>query len=257
MFLAGVVCFLAGIAYWFLTQDCPTGNFKELRERGELPARKAAGNTFALACRDYRVWILFVLYGACFGLEITIDNIAALYFADYFGLGLTAAGLAAFAFGMMNLFARALGGIISDRVAKKWGLRGRVWWLFIALLGEGIFLMIFAQMGLLVPALLSLMAFGLFVKMSNGATYAVVPFINRKALGSVAGIVGAGGNAGAVAAGFLLKDAADWPAALLLIGLIVSLVSFLTLLVRLPAPEGESAPAPAVSAPEPEPVALR
>jgi len=46
---------------------------------------------------------------------------------------------------------------------------------------------------------------GLFVKMSNGANYSVVPFVNKRALGGVAGIVGAGGNAGAVLAGFLFK----------------------------------------------------
>ena len=53
------------------------------------------------------------------------------------------------------------------------------------------------------------------MKMAEGATYAVVPFVNKKALGSVAGIVGAGGNAGAVAAGFLFKGSdrlADRPA---------------------------------------------
>ena len=37
-----------------------------------------------------------------------------------------------------------------------------------------------------------MIVFSLFVQMSEGATYSVVPFINKKALGSVAGIVGAG-----------------------------------------------------------------
>jgi NNP family nitrate/nitrite transporter-like MFS transporter len=261
MFAAGFVCLLAGVAYWFLTQDCPTGNFHELRARGELPARQGGDNTFLLACRDYRVWILFVLYGCCFGMELTIDNIAAQYFADYFDLGLIEAGLAAFAFGMMNLFARALGGMVSDRAARRWGLAGRVRWLFLALLGEGVILIMFAQIpgtaALLIPALLTLMLFGLFVKMSNGATYAVVPFVNKRALGSVAGIVGAGGNAGAVAAGFLLKDASDWPTALLLLGLVISAASFLTLLVRLPAPVAETPPSFTTRTPVPEPLGLR
>ena len=53
------------------------------------------------------------------------------------------------------------------------------------------------------------MFFGVFVCMGCGATYAVTPFINRKGVGAVAGIVGAGGNAGAVAAGFLLKATAS------------------------------------------------
>ena len=47
---------------------------------------------------------------------------------------------------------------------------------------------------------------GLFVKMSNGATYSVVPFVNKRALGAVAGIVGAGGNVGAVLAGVPVQD---------------------------------------------------
>ena len=68
--------------------------------------------------------------------------------------------------------------------------------------------------------------------MSSGATYSVVPFINRKALGVVSGIVGAGGNAGAVAAGFLFKSALDWHSALLIIGVCVTLSSLLVLSIR-------------------------
>ena len=41
--------------------------------------------------------------------------------------------------------------------------------------------------------------------MANGATYSLVPFINPKAVGSVAGIVGAGGNIGAMLIAFLFK----------------------------------------------------
>ena len=76
--------------------------------------------------------------------------------------------------------------------------------------------------------------------MSSGATYSVVPFINRKALGVVAGIVGAGGNAVAVAAGFLFKSALDWPSALLIIGGCVTLRSLLVLSIRF-VPEIEKA----------------
>ena len=41
--------------------------------------------------------------------------------------------------------------------------------------------------------------------MTEGATFSVVPFINKKCLGSVMGIVGAGGNLGAVFMGLFLK----------------------------------------------------
>ena len=43
---------------------------------------------------------------ACFGIELTINNIAALYYMDYFDLGLKTAGLVAGLFGLMNIFAR-------------------------------------------------------------------------------------------------------------------------------------------------------
>jgi NNP family nitrate/nitrite transporter-like MFS transporter len=61
----------------------------------------------------------------------------------------------------------------------------------------------------------------------------VVPFINRKALGSVAGIVGAGGNAGAVAAGFLFRiEGLSTEQALMYLGMCVALVAPMALLVR-------------------------
>jgi NNP family nitrate/nitrite transporter-like MFS transporter len=180
-----------------------------------------------------------VLYGACFGVELTMDNVAAIYYADHFGLGLKQAGLAAGSLGLLHLFARTLGGLVSDRLGGRWGLKGRVNWLFAALLFEGIGLMLFSRMTSLSFALPAMIGFGLFMKMSEGATYAVVPFVNRKALGCVAGIVGAGGNAGAVAAGFLFKDASSYPAALLMLGAAVTLVSFLSLAVRF-APETEA-----------------
>jgi NNP family nitrate/nitrite transporter-like MFS transporter len=132
----------------------------------------------------------------------------------------------------MNLFARALGGMIGDRFGARWGLSGRVKWLFIAVFFEGLALLMFSQARTLVVAVPLLMLFGLFVKMSNGATYSVVPFINRRALGSVSGIVGAGGNAGAVAAGFLFKmEGLSWPKALFVLGAAVTAVSFLAFAV--------------------------
>jgi len=75
------------------------------------------------------------------------------------------------------------------------------------------------------------------VQMSEGATYAVVPFINKRALGSVSGIVGAGGNAGAVAAGFLFRaEGLSTQTALLYLGLFVAGASVFSLLVQF-APE--------------------
>src|SRR5262245_9660868 len=82
MVVAGATCALTGVAYYFLTQDTPEGNFRELKAAGKLRRIKGDGGSFWEACRDRRVWALFVIYGACFGIELTIDNIASLYFLD-------------------------------------------------------------------------------------------------------------------------------------------------------------------------------
>ncbi len=232
MVVAGLVCAITGVAYYKLTTDLPDGNFKELRERGEYRPPEKVKGTFAMACKDKRVWALFVVYAGCFGIELTINNMAALYYKDYFGLGLKTAGLVAGLFGLMNIFARTTGGIIGDKFGERWGLKGRVRWLFIGLFIEGCALILFSRMTILPIAIGTMVVFSLFVQMSEGATFSVVPFINKKALGSVAGIVGAGGNAGAVAAGFLLRaEGLSWPDALLIMGGLVVCISFVTALV--------------------------
>lgn len=232
MVVVGIAIFLTGIAYYFLTQDAPDGNFKDLRAQGKMAEKqKTTGNYFE-ALKDSRVWVLFLIYGACFGIELTVNNVAALYFFDYFDLNLMTAGLVAASFGLMNIFARTLGGIFGDNYGALWGLKGRAFWLFICLFCEGLALMLFSQMHVLYLALPTLILFSLFTQMAEGATYSVVPFINKKALGAVAGVVGAGGNAGAVAAGFLFKGALDWSQAFLIIGIVVTIASFLAFFVR-------------------------
>ncbi len=238
MVVVGTVIFFTGIAYFFLTQDAPDGNFKELREKGLLPEKKDVTGSYFETMKDYRIWILFLIYGACFGIELTVNNVAALYFFDYFHVDMVTAGMIAASFGLMNIFARTLGGIFADNCASLWGLRGRSYWLFIVLLGEGLALMLFSQMSVLFLAIPTLIIFSLFTQMAEGATYSVVPFINKKSLGAVAGVVGAGGNAGAVAAGFLFKGAMDWNEVFFVIGIVVTIASFLTFFLRF-SPEQE------------------
>ena len=199
MVIPGAALMLVGVAYYLFTQDCPQGNYRELRARGLMPSVAASRGSFLEAARDPRVWALFVIYGACFGVELTINNIAALYYYDRFDLNLATAGIIAGTFGLMNIFARTLGGFLGDKMGIRFGLKGRVMFLGAVLLVEGLALILFSQMATLLLAVGAMILFSLFVQMSEGATFSVVPFINRRALGSVAGIVGAGGNAGAVA----------------------------------------------------------
>eukprot|EP01035_Chromulina_nebulosa_P062519 gene62519-85499_t len=69
--------------------------------------KKVGMTSFKRACGNYRVWLLLVTYGACFGVEIFIHNIAAISYVDHFGLSLKSAGIAAASFGLLALFARA------------------------------------------------------------------------------------------------------------------------------------------------------
>ncbi|MDA1015934.1 MAG: MFS transporter [Planctomycetota bacterium] len=243
MVMPGLLMLLTGVAYFRLTQDSPEGNFKELRSQQAGLQAKQVNGAFVEACKDYRVWLLFVIYGACFGIELLVNSKAALYFADYFDMDLGTAGLIAGLFGLMNIFARTLGGVFGDQFGARWGLKGRVRWLFMALFVEGLALMAFSRMGTIPTIIGSLLFFSLFVQMAEGATFSVVPFINKQALGAVAGIVGAGGNAGAVAAMFLFKKqltGLEWPEAFLIVGAIVTVVSFSVFAVRF-SPAAEAA----------------
>jgi NNP family nitrate/nitrite transporter-like MFS transporter len=220
MFFVGLLCLAAGIAYFFLTQDAPEGNFRDLRAAGRLPQRKTELGPFWAACRDWRVWGLSIAYAASFGIELTMDNIAATFFFDQFAMSHAAAGFLAGLFGAMNLFARFLGGWFADRFGRYGGLRARIAWLAVVLFGEGILLVCFGATTSIATAVPALLVMGLFVKMGNGAAYAVVPFIAKNNLGAVAGIVGAGGNIGAVLAGILFRAPTDaWPSVLKVLGL--------------------------------------
>jgi NNP family nitrate/nitrite transporter-like MFS transporter len=211
MLVPGTLMLIVAACYWRFTQDCPQGNYRELRAAGVATevAKKGGWDVFKRAMANYRSWMLFATYGACFGIELFVHNVAASYYVDHFKLDLKGAGMAAGAFGLLALFARALGGLISDRLARRRGLDARTRLLFLFMIGEGLGLLWFSRAQTAEMAITAMISFGLFTHMACGATYALVPFIDREALGGVAGIVGAGGNVGAVAAGFLLKAVGD------------------------------------------------
>ncbi|MCG5262147.1 MFS transporter [Cupriavidus gilardii] len=234
LLVPGVAMLVMAALYWRFTQDCPQGNYAELRAQGIAidGGKKGGWASFVAAGANYRVWLLFVTYGACFGVEIFIHNVAAMYFVDRFELSLKAAGLAAASFGLLALFARALGGWVSDKVARTHGLSARTTLLFVLMLGEGLGLLWFSQSTSVALAVIAMLAFGLFTHMACGATYALVPFIDRKALGGVSGIIGAGGNVGAVAAGLLMKGLGSLQQTLMVLGVLVVLSALCAVAVR-------------------------
>ncbi|QRX83839.1 MFS transporter [Glaciimonas sp. PAMC28666] len=234
LLVPGVLMVIMGGVYWRYTQDCPEGNYAELRAKGITVegGKKGGWASFRAASLNYRVWLLFVTYGACFGVEIFIHNIAAIYYVDHFGLSLKSAGMAAASFGLLALFARALGGWLSDKVALRGTLNTRATLLFVMMVGEGLGLLWFSHANSVTLAICAMLTFGLFTHMACGATYALVPFIDRKALGGVAGIIGAGGNVGAVLAGFLMKGLGDVQNTLSVLGILVTVSALCAIAIR-------------------------
>lgn len=227
MMIPGVILLVMAFVYFRFTKDTPAGNFSEITRQQQTKG------SFWAAASDFRTWILFLAYGACFGIEITFDNVAALYFSEYFKCDLATAGLLAGIFGFMNLFARAIGGIVADKVGAKMGMRGKGWLLAGLLTFEGIGIILFAQTNSLAMAVVAMLGFAFFLKMANGATYAIVPFIDSKNVGSVSGIVGAGGNLGGVLAGFLFKsENITYNQAFFYIGLVVGAIGLVVAISR-------------------------
>ena len=228
MILPGVLLLVMAFVYYKFTKDTPAGNYDEI---GRTKATKTKTDYTIL--KDWRIWSLALAYAVCFGMEITFDNVAALHFVDTFKLSQSSAGLWAGVFGFMNIFARALGGIFADKVGNKYGMKGKGLLLAAVLLLEGIGLLLFAQSGNLAMAIVTMLSFALFLKMANGATYSIVPFVNEKNVGLVAGIVGAGGNVGGMLFGFLFKsETITYVQAFTYIGFIVMAISVVVFVTR-------------------------
>jgi len=129
-----------------------------------------------------------------------MNTTLALHFTDNFDVSPVVAGAMALTFGGMNLFARTLGGILSDYLNVKRKMQGRLWAHFIALFGQAIFLFLFGcvdkSIGA-IPAVIVLAIFSIFVNMAEGTSYGIVPYMIPTEVAVVSAMVGAGGTLGA------------------------------------------------------------
>lgn len=233
MIFPGILMLIMAFVYYRYTKDTPAGNYDEIERSADQKSK-----TDYSVLKDWRIWALSLAYAVCFGMEITFDNVAALHFVQEYGLTQSTAGICAGAFGFMNIFARALGGIFADKVGKTYGMRGKGLLLATVLLLEGLGLIMFANAGNLTMAILSMIGFALFLKMANGTTYAITPFVNAKNVGLVSGIVGAGGNVGGMMFGFLFKsENITYMQAFAYIGLIVIAISVIIFITRFSEPK--------------------
>lgn len=247
---AGMMWVMAFLYYRY-TGDTPGGELRGrvgdlrggAREQGGarmgrgLPGKRRWAGYFRLLA-DRRVVVLICAYASCFGVEITFDNVASIYFVDDFHLSTAQAGLCVGIFGSMNLFARALGGLFCDRFGMRWGMRGRGGLLAMVLVLEGVGLIVFAHSEVLAQAVGWMLVFGFFLKLANGVVYGIVPFVHPGSMGRIGGLVGAGGNLGGLTFGFLFRSTSlHYVQAFGLIGLAAAAVGILVSCIRWEIPE--------------------
>jgi len=239
-------------------------------------------------------WIMLLTYGLCFGVELTMNNKLVAYMERYYAIPNEIAGPLGAIFSLMNLFARSWGGILSDYLATRKGLPGRITGMWVVQTFEGFMCIMlglvtqrfdspdehkfiglpkvnstwfpmgndgvqymFSDPAMQVepcgsylarspthgwvddvwtvlptkpntfitvydPApncihnqdtigltIVCIIFFSIGVQMAEGLHFGIVPYISRPALGVVSGMVGAGGNAGALIAGQFIVSAAN------------------------------------------------
>lgn len=134
-------------------------------------------------------------YVANFGAELAVVSMLPAFFEGTFEVTPATAGLIASSFAFVNLFARPLGGLISDKMKnRKMVMTGYMVGISIGFLGMG-FIESAWPIWLAVAITVTC---SIFVQGAEGATFAVIPLISRRMTGQVAGMAGAYGNVGAV-----------------------------------------------------------
>lgn len=201
-----VVAFLTGLLLYKYTDDAPKGNYSELKKVDIPLASRTLHASFFKAASNRNTILLFLQYACCFGVELTMNQAAALYFRDEFGMSQEAGAAIASIFGWLDFFARALGGILSDLAHSRTGMRGRLVVQTVSLVCEGALILVFASCHTLAGSIVALVFFSLFVKIAEGSTCGIVPYVDPPNMGSVFGVTGAGGNVGAVAFGLMFRQ---------------------------------------------------
>jgi len=233
--IPAVVAFCFGCILPFISDDAPMGNYAEMKRNGAMDRLFMTTSLRSGATRN--TWILYAQYACSFGVEIVMNNAAVLYYTEEFDLTTEEASTLGFIYGSMNIFARALGGLWSDRLNLTMGMRGRLWLQTLLLVGEGIMIIVFAYTKTLPGAIICMCIFSIFTQAAEGAIYGVVPYVSKLYTGSVAGLVGSGGNAGSVVYGIGFRSL-PYRDAFVLMGSIVICSSLLSFGIRIPCHAG-------------------
>ncbi|MCK5895606.1 MAG: MFS transporter [Cocleimonas sp.] len=141
-----------------------------------------------------QVAILDWAYLVTFGTELAVVSMLAMFYVEWFDLPKVTAALLAGIYPFINLFARPGGGWISDKIGRKLTL-------MIAFAGitTSFFILGFVSKEWSIAMVVGMTIMGgIFSKAGSGAVYAMVPLIQRRMTGQIAGMAGAFGNVGAV-----------------------------------------------------------
>lgn len=141
-----------------------------------------------------QVAVLDLAYMVAFGSELAVVSMLPLFFSNTFGISAVEAGLLASSFAFMNLVSRPAGGLLSDRLGRKMALS-------FCIVGLAVGYFVMSQITSEWPiafAVLTSMGCAFFVNAGCGAVFAVVPLIQRRLTGQIAGMAGAYGNIGAL-----------------------------------------------------------
>ena len=176
-----------GLGVVFLAHVVKTLQVNVPHLRGPVPAD--------LRVHFNSVAALNTTYFANFGAELAVVSMLPAFFESTFTMTPTAAGLVASSFAFVNLFARPLGGLLSDALPNR-KLVMIAYMVGIALGFWGMSLITSAWP--LWAAVALTIVCSCFVQGAEGATFAVIPMINRRMTGQIAGMAGAYGNVGAV-----------------------------------------------------------
>ena len=141
-----------------------------------------------------QVAILDWAYLVTFGTELAVVSMLAMFYVEWFDLPKVTAALMAGIYPVINLFARPGGGWISDKIGRKLTLLIAFAGITASFIALG-FVNKEWSIGLVVAITI---IGGIFSKAGSGAVYAMVPLIQRRMTGQIAGMVGAFGNVGAV-----------------------------------------------------------
>lgn len=182
-----------------------------------------------------QVAILDWAYFVTFGTELAVVSMLAMFYVSWFDIPKVSAALLAGIYPFINLVARPGGGWISDIIGRKRTLvivfAGiTVSFLFLGMVDQS--WSVWLVVGVTIVA-------GIFSKAGSGAVYAMVPLVQRRMTGQIAGMAGAFGNVGAVT--FLtVNSLVDYDQFFLFIGLIAAVV-FALIVFYLEEPEGQIA----------------